>query len=141
MFQQNVKLFLNFIAYMSYYVKAATRDLNNGGIATTYIYKEVPQINTTSNYTYEAIDFNEYPDGRILEAPNLRVFSFAELKNATRNFSPDAILGEGGFGRVYNGWVEERTLSPAKAGVGMAVAVKKLNSDSMQGLEEWKVMN
>ncbi|WOK94784.1 hypothetical protein Cni_G03489 [Canna indica] len=79
-----------------------------------------------------------FPEGRILEAPNLRIFSFAELKNATRNFRPESILGEGGFGKVYKGWVDEKTLNPSKSGVGMVVAVKKLNSESMQGVEEWQ---
>ncbi|KAI9165303.1 hypothetical protein LWI28_011444 [Acer negundo] len=41
------------------------------------------------------------------------------------NFSPDSLLGEGGFGRVYKGWVDEKTLSPSsKMGIGMAVAIK-----------------
>ncbi|XP_010935290.1 probable serine/threonine-protein kinase PIX13 [Elaeis guineensis] len=78
------------------------------------------------------------PEGRILEVPNLRIFTFAELKGATRNFKPDTVLGEGGFGRVYKGWVDEKTLNPAKSGMGMVVAVKKLNPESMQGLEEWQ---
>ncbi|RWV94819.1 hypothetical protein GW17_00042603, partial [Ensete ventricosum] len=78
------------------------------------------------------------PEGRILEVPNLRTFTFAELKIATRNFRPDTILGEGGFGRVYKGWVEEKTLNPAKTALGMIVAVKKLNPESMQGLEQWQ---
>ena len=78
-------------------------------------------------------------DGQILEVPNLRVFTFSELKIATRNFKPDTVLGEGGFGRVYKGWVEEKTLNPAKSGIGMVVAVKKLNPESMQGLEQWQV--
>ncbi|RWW29799.1 hypothetical protein GW17_00005661 [Ensete ventricosum] len=80
-----------------------------------------------------------FPDGRILKAPNLRIFSFAELRTATRNFKPEMVLGEGGFGRVYKGCVEEKTLNPAKSGVGMVVAVKKLNPESVQGLEEWQV--
>ncbi|MQL86569.1 hypothetical protein Taro_019084 [Colocasia esculenta] len=78
------------------------------------------------------------PNGTILETPNLRIFTFAELKNATKNFKPDTILGEGGFGRVFKGWVDEKTLNPAKSGCGMVVAVKKLNPESMQGLEEWQ---
>ena len=80
-------------------------------------------------------------DGRILEVPNLRVFTFAELRAATRNFKADSVLGEGGFGRVHKGWVDERTLSPARNdGAGsMPVAVKKLNPESLQGVQEWQV--
>jgi hypothetical protein len=78
-------------------------------------------------------------EGRILEAPNLRIFTFAELRAATRNFKADTVLGEGGFGRVHKGWVDERTMSPARSGSGMAVAVKKLDPESLQGVQEWQV--
>ena len=61
------------------------------------------------------------------------------LRTATKNFRPDSVLGEGGFGRVYKGWVDEKTMNPAKGGTGMVVAVKKLNSESLQGYEEWQV--
>ncbi|XP_074555731.1 putative serine/threonine-protein kinase PIX13 [Curcuma longa] len=79
-----------------------------------------------------------FREGRILEAPNLRVYTFAELRSSTRNFKPECVLGEGGFGKVYKGWVEEKTLNPSKSGVGTMVAVKKLNPESVQGLEEWQ---
>ncbi|ONM31346.1 Protein kinase APK1B chloroplastic [Zea mays] len=81
----------------------------------------------------------KYSDDQILEAPNLRTFTFIELKTATKNFRPDSVLGEGGFGRVYKGWVDEKTMAPTKNDTGMVVAVKKLNSESMQGFEEWQV--
>ena len=80
------------------------------------------------------------PDGRILEIPQLKVFTFAELKAATKNFKGDTLLGEGGFGQVYKGWVDEKTLAPSKIGTGMIVAIKKLNHESMQGFEEWQVL-
>lgn len=80
-----------------------------------------------------------YPEGRILETPNLRIFTFAELRAATRNFKPDTLLGEGGFGRVYKGWVDEKTMSPVRSGTGMVVAVKKLKQEGIQGMQEWQV--
>lgn len=70
---------------------------------------------------------------------NLKVFTYAELRSATKNFRPDTVLGEGGFGRVFKGWVDEKTYAPSKVGVGVPVAVKKSNPDSEQGLNEWQV--
>ncbi|XWS54456.1 hypothetical protein CRYUN_Cryun10bG0090800 [Craigia yunnanensis] len=77
-----------------------------------------------------------FPDGQILPTPNLKIFSFAELKSATKNFRPDMVLGEGGFGKVYKGWLDEK--APGKSGSGTLIAVKKLNSESWQGFEEWQ---
>jgi len=62
-----------------------------------------------------------------------------ELKSATRNFRPDTVLGEGGFGRVFKGWIDKNTFKPSRVGVGIPVAVKKSNPDSLQGLQEWQV--
>ncbi|XP_010541906.1 PREDICTED: probable serine/threonine-protein kinase NAK isoform X2 [Tarenaya hassleriana] len=64
-------------------------------------------------------------------------FSYQELKSATGNFRPDSILGEGGFGYVFKGWVEENGTAAAKPGSGMAVAVKSLKPDGLQGHREW----
>ncbi|TKY58366.1 serine/threonine-protein kinase Cx32 [Spatholobus suberectus] len=80
------------------------------------------------------------PDGQILERPNLKLFTFGDLKSAAKSFKSDTLLGEGGFGRVYKGWLDANTLAPAKAGSGMIVAIKKLNPESTQGFQEWQVM-
>ncbi|CAM8950632.1 unnamed protein product [Rhodiola kirilowii] len=74
-------------------------------------------------------------DGQILD---LKEFTFGELKAATRNFRPDTLLGEGGFGLVFKGWVDEKTLAPSKFGTGMMVAIKKLKQQSEQGFAEWQ---
>ncbi|KAK4750563.1 hypothetical protein SAY87_004045 [Trapa incisa] len=68
----------------------------------------------------------------------LKVFTLEELRSATRNFRPDSVLGEGGFGKVFKGWVEQKTYAPSRPGVGIPVAVKKSNPDSSQGLQEWQ---
>ncbi|XP_030449570.1 probable serine/threonine-protein kinase PBL3 [Syzygium oleosum] len=76
-------------------------------------------------------------EGEILSSPNLKAFSFNELRNATRNFRPDSLLGEGGFGYVFKGWIDELTFAAAKPGSGMVVAVKKLKPEGFQGHKEW----
>ncbi|EPS63220.1 protein kinase 1b, partial [Genlisea aurea] len=76
-------------------------------------------------------------EGEILQSPNLRSFSFSDLKAATRNFRLDSNLGGGGFGTVYKGWIDANSSAPAKPGSGLVVAVKKLNQESFQGHEEW----
>nr|ACH69774.1 NBS-LRR-S/TPK stem rust resistance protein [Hordeum vulgare subsp. vulgare] len=67
----------------------------------------------------------------------LRKFGFNDLKCATRNFRPESLLGEGGFGCVFKGWIEENGTAPVKPGTGLTVAVKTLNHDGLQGHKEW----
>ncbi|PIN17467.1 Serine/threonine protein kinase [Handroanthus impetiginosus] len=68
---------------------------------------------------------------------NLKSFTFNELRNATKNFCPDSLIGEGGFGYVFKGWINEATLTSSKPGTGTVVAVKKLKAQSFQGHREW----
>ncbi|KAK8960262.1 Receptor-like serine/threonine-protein kinase ALE2 [Platanthera guangdongensis] len=56
-------------------------------------------------------------------------FAYDELKEATNNFEPACVLGEGGFGRVFKGIL----------GDGTAVAIKKLSSGGHQGDNEFLV--
>ncbi|KAF8103805.1 hypothetical protein N665_0185s0074 [Sinapis alba] len=76
-------------------------------------------------------------EGEILQNANLKNFSFSELKSATRNFRPDSMVGEGGFGRVFKGWIDETSLAPSKPGSGIVIAVKRLNQEGLQGHREW----
>lgn len=94
--------------------------------------------NSGKNSQFSASDsINELnPNGEILPTPDLREYSFAELKNATKNFKSDFVLGEGGFGKVFKGWIDEK--HPSRTGSGYVVAIKKLTSESMQGFEEWQ---
>lgn len=76
-------------------------------------------------------------EGEILSSPNLKPFTFSELRNATRNFRPDSLLGEGGFGYVFKGWIDEQTLTATRPGSGIVIAVKKLKPEGFQGHKEW----
>ncbi|XP_033129088.1 probable serine/threonine-protein kinase PBL2 isoform X2 [Brassica rapa] len=76
-------------------------------------------------------------EGEILSSPNLKAFSFNELKNATKNFRPDTLLGEGDFGCVFKGWIDETTLTASRPGSGIAVAIKNLKPDGFQGRKDW----
>lgn len=76
-------------------------------------------------------------EGEILQSSNLKSFSFSDLKMATRNFRPDSVLGEGGFGSVFKGWIDEQSYVATKPGTGIVIAVKKLNQESFQGHREW----
>ncbi|KAJ1292500.1 hypothetical protein BS78_02G396200 [Paspalum vaginatum] len=67
----------------------------------------------------------------------LKSFSMSDLRAATKNFGSNSYLGEGGFGMVFKGWIDEATLAPTKPGVGRMVAIKKLKKESSQGHREW----
>ncbi|KAK4594660.1 hypothetical protein RGQ29_018378 [Quercus rubra] len=54
-------------------------------------------------------------------------FSYAELKTATEDFIPDNKLGEGGFGPVYKGTLND----------GRVIAVKQLSVTSHQGKNQF----
>ncbi|KAB5551909.1 hypothetical protein DKX38_009220 [Salix brachista] len=86
----------------------------------------------------EAQISSDNPDLQDNKSPcQMLQFSFQELKSATGNFRPDSILGEGGFGYVFKGWIEENGTAPAKPGSGITVAVKSLKQDGLQGHREW----
>ncbi|KAJ4758871.1 Protein kinase superfamily protein [Rhynchospora pubera] len=80
---------------------------------------------------------SQWTEGEILASPNLKSFSFSDLKTATKNFRQDSLIGEGGFGPVYKGWLDEKTLLPSEPGNGTTVAVKRFNPEGYQGHKEW----
>ncbi|KAG6742847.1 hypothetical protein POTOM_053788 [Populus tomentosa] len=91
---------------------------------------------TTTSITESASSFPTFSEELKL-ASHLRKFTFNDLKLATRNFRPESLLGEGGFGCVFKGWIEENGTAPVKPGTGLTVAVKTLNHDGLQGHKEW----
>ncbi|XP_016651358.1 PREDICTED: probable receptor-like protein kinase At5g61350 [Prunus mume] len=57
-----------------------------------------------------------------------RSFTFSQLQNATQNFDEKAVIGVGGFGKVYLGVLED----------GTKLAIKRGNPNSEQGINEFR---
>ncbi|XP_017643355.1 probable serine/threonine-protein kinase PBL5 isoform X1 [Gossypium arboreum] len=57
-------------------------------------------------------------------------FTFEELATATGNFRSDCFLGEGGFGKVYKGFLDK---------TNQVVAIKQLDRNGAQGIREFVV--
>ncbi|KAJ6431534.1 hypothetical protein OIU84_018922 [Salix udensis] len=108
-------------------------------ISSRTSHSSIPSSLTIPSYSGGSIECLPTPrsEGEILSSPNLKAFSFSELKNATRSFRPNSLLGEGGFGYVFKGWIDEHTLTAAKPGSGLVVAVKKFKPEGFQGHKEW----
>jgi hypothetical protein len=67
---------------------------------------------------------------------NVISFTLFELETITKSFRADYVLGEGGFGTVYKGYIDENVRVGLKS---LPVAVKVLNKDGHQGHREWLV--
>ncbi|CAI9766628.1 unnamed protein product [Fraxinus pennsylvanica] len=65
---------------------------------------------------------------------DLDIFTYEEMKSATKNFRPDQVLGEGGFGIVYKGVIDENVRPDYKT---IQVAIKVLDPEGLQGDREW----
>ncbi|RWR77345.1 L-type lectin-domain-containing protein [Cinnamomum micranthum f. kanehirae] len=76
----------------------------------------------------ERVAFDVEMDNEFEKETGPKRFSYKELLLATRNFSEDGKLGEGGFGWVYKGFLGEMNLD---------VAVKRVSRGSKQGKKEY----
>ena len=57
----------------------------------------------------------------------MQEYTYDELSLATSNFSAENLLGQGAFGKVYQGTLYHT-----------AVAIKVLSEEGQEGLEAWK---
>lgn len=110
------------------------------GVNSKYVSKDGNDLSgSSSKASTTSVPPTPRTEGEILQSSNLRSFTFGELKNATRNFRPDSVLGEGGFGSVFKGWIDENSFMATKPGTGLVIAVKRLNQEGLQGHREWLV--
>ncbi|RRT55518.1 hypothetical protein B296_00011438 [Ensete ventricosum] len=73
-----------------------------------------------------------------LAGSNLHAFTIAELRAVTRNFSMTNVIGSGGFGTVYKGYIDDKLRPGLKA---QQVAVKSLDLEGQQGHRDERKIN
>ncbi|QCE03931.1 interleukin-1 receptor-associated kinase 4 [Vigna unguiculata] len=110
---------------------------SSAGFTSRSVSREGYDIHSSSRNSSTSIPMTPRSEGEILQSSNLKSYSYNDLRIATKHFSPDNVLGEGGFGSVFKGWIDEHSLSVTKPGIGIVVAVKKLNQEGFQGHKEW----
>ncbi|KAL3631457.1 Cold-responsive protein kinase 1 [Castilleja foliolosa] len=76
-----------------------------------------------SSQTHQTVDLNK----EISNLPNAKLYSYKELQIATGNFNLANKIGEGGFGSVYKGKLND----------GKTAAIKVLSAQSEQGVREF----
>lgn len=94
--------------------------------------KESPDFKTagiTSGTPRNVTDLRQNPG-----YSNVDIFTYEEMRLATKHFRPDKVLGEGGFGVVYKGVIDE-TVRPGYKTTN--VAIKELDPEGFQGDKEW----
>ncbi|PWA80577.1 serine/threonine/dual specificity protein kinase, catalytic domain-containing protein [Artemisia annua] len=70
---------------------------------------------------------------------DLKVFTYEELRCATRGFAKDTYLGAQSYGEVYKGWVDKTTYSPFECKTGMPVVIKSLSWNRTVDIEKVKL--
>ncbi|KAJ1269816.1 hypothetical protein BS78_06G006900 [Paspalum vaginatum] len=83
--------------------------------------------------TKQTVGADMMDDDEIGKGAGPRRFTYAQLSQATQGFSDDVKLGEGGFGAVYRGILQEQD----QQGLHVDVAVKRVSKTSRQGRREY----
>lgn len=111
----------------------STKSLSMRSNTSTFTEKEMRRSGSgfnsqnISDTSLESLGRSSFPSFS-QRSTNLKVFTFQELKTATKGFSRSAMLGEGGFGCVYRGMIKNPEDSTKK----MDIAVKKLGGRGLQ---------
>uniref|UniRef100_A0A0D9V6G9 non-specific serine/threonine protein kinase n=1 Tax=Leersia perrieri TaxID=77586 RepID=A0A0D9V6G9_9ORYZ len=76
----------------------------------------------------DEMGYDELADEEFFVESGPRRFRYSDLAAATRNFSDERKLGQGGFGAVYRGFLKD---------LGLSVAIKRVSKGSTQGRKEY----
>uniref|UniRef100_A0A830BTY6 Receptor-like serine/threonine-protein kinase n=1 Tax=Phtheirospermum japonicum TaxID=374723 RepID=A0A830BTY6_9LAMI len=108
-------------------------DIRSGGSGCLIWFGELVDIRAVSGeeeeiYIRMAASESEGIDESNAENLELPIYDLSTVSKATNSFSDSNKLGEGGFGPVYKGMLED----------GKEIAVKRLSTTSSQGVDEFK---
>ncbi|KAF8702610.1 hypothetical protein HU200_032996 [Digitaria exilis] len=95
-------------------------------ISAWLCYREYQKRNVTKEKQDAPLDGDM--DDEFEKGTGPRKFTYRQLSQATRGFSEDEKLGEGGFGSVYRGFLQDQ---------GLHVAIKRVSKTSKQGRREY----
>ncbi|CAL1411896.1 unnamed protein product [Linum trigynum] len=76
---------------------------------------------------YRIVSKRRHPSKASIRIEGVKDFTYAEMALATNNFSSSALVGQGGYGKVYKGILADGTL----------VAIKRAQEGSLQGEKEF----
>ncbi|KAM3301240.1 serine/threonine-protein kinase RIPK [Capsicum chacoense] len=100
------------------------------------------KVSVTKQISFHGIPVSDISSSTIssdlsisLAGSNIHSFTLQELRVITQNFSTSNFIGEGGFGPVHKGFIDDK-LRP-NALKAQPVAVKLLDLDGSQGHREW----
>ncbi|ERN18850.1 probable serine/threonine-protein kinase PBL26 isoform X2 [Amborella trichopoda] len=110
--------------------KKSTKKINDRDRSVATHYRNTSPVQPESTKLKATADGKK--DGGKVGNGNIaaQTFTFRELAAATKNFRAECLLGEGGFGRVYKGRLENNS---------QLVAVKQLDRNGLQGNREFLV--
>ncbi|CAO2836675.1 unnamed protein product [Amaranthus hypochondriacus] len=95
-----------------------------GSLFCAYVvYKRKAKNKSSKNNQAETSTTNSF-----LPSNLCRRFSFNEIHHAANDFDENLVIGVGGFGKVYKGLIDGRSIT---------VAIKRLNPMSKQGVREF----
>ncbi|CAA2957974.1 receptor kinase FERONIA [Olea europaea subsp. europaea] len=114
-----VLVVLLFISFLIFQLRRRVKDSSSNATMSSWI----PPSSTSKSTSKTS------GSGSSLPSDLCRHFLLEEIKFVTDNFNDSFVIGRGGFGNVYKGYIDNGAT---------AVAIKRLNPSSNQGAREFK---